>query len=180
MITTGAISISEMININHTLQLLYISGNPIGDEGIAAIATNMKNSIIRTLGVWDCKITMTGAASLARGVVNNNTLKSLVAWGNDITMNGAIAILEAAVSNNVCEVVEIDDEYESDDKVKEMMSILKERKRREVARKHYCLIIITSYYHNNRIVKRKVMIDMLLCQQKITIETLQLRYMDLL
>ena len=64
--------------------------------------------------------------------INNNTLKSLGVWGNDITVNGAIAILEAAVSNNVCEEVVINDEYMSDDKVKEMMSILEERKRQEV------------------------------------------------
>ena len=149
IITTGAISISEMIKINHTLQLLDIFGNPIGDEGIAAIATNLKNSMIRTLSVWDCEITVTGAKSLAGCLVNNNNIKLLSVWRNDITVNGAIAILEAAVSNNVCEEVIIDDEYNSDDKVKEMMSILEETR----GRKYYCLIIITSYYHNNRRVK---------------------------
>ena len=138
-----------MIKINHTLQLLHISGNPIGDEGIVAIATNLKNSMISKLYVRRCEITVTGANSLAECLVNNNTIKSLGLRINDITVNGAIAILEAAVSNNVCEEVGINDEYESDDKVKEMMSILEERRRREVARKHYCLIIITSYYHNN-------------------------------
>ena len=138
-----------MIKINHTLQLLYIGNNPIGDEGIAAIATNLKNSMISKIYVEWCEITVTGATSLAEGLKNNNTMKSLAVWNNDITVNGAIAILEAAVSNNVCEEVEIDVKYESDDKVKEMMSILEERKRREVARKHYYLIIITSYYHNN-------------------------------
>ena len=132
IITTGAISISEMIKINHTLQLLNISDNPIGDEGIAAIATNLKNSTISKLYVYRCKITVTGATSLARGVVNNNTLKSLFMWDNDITVNGAITILEAAVSNNLCEVVGINGKYKSDDKVKEMISILKERKRQEV------------------------------------------------
>ena len=138
-----------MIKINHSLQILDISGNPIGDEGIVAIATYLKNSMISKLYVWRCKITVTGAKSLAECLLNNCTIRLLDVRGNDITVNGAIAILEAAVSNNVCEEVVIDDEYESDDKVKEMMSILEERKRREVARKHYCLIIITSYYHNN-------------------------------
>ena len=138
-----------MININHTLQLLDIGYNSIGDEGIAAIATHLKNSMISKLYVEHCKITVTGVKSLAGCLENNNTLKSLNVYENDITVNGVIAILEAAVSNNVCEEVEIDYKYKSDDKVKEMLSILKERKRREVARKHYCLIIITSYYHNN-------------------------------
>ena len=132
MITTGAISISEMIKINHTLQLLDILGNPIGDEGMAAIATNLKNSMISKLYVRSCEITVTGAKSLAGCLVNNNNIKLLNVWGNDITVNGAIAILEAAVSNNVCEEVTIDNKYKSDDKVKEMMSILEERKRQEV------------------------------------------------
>ena len=88
--------------------------------------------MISTLYVWWCKITVTGAKSLAGSLVNNNTLKSLFVFLNDITVNGAIAILEAAVSNNVCKVVVIDGKYKSDDKVKEMMSILEERKRQEV------------------------------------------------
>ena len=121
-----------MIKINHTLQLLYISGNPIGDEGIAAIATNIKNSMISKLYVGWCEITVTGAIALAKCLVKNSTIKLLSVMGNDITVNGAIAILEAAVSNNVCEVVMIDDGYKSDDKVKKMMSILEERKRQEV------------------------------------------------
>ena len=121
-----------MIKINHTLQLLYINENPIGDEGIAAIATNLENSMISKLYVAWCEITVTGAKSLSGCLVNNNTLKSLAVWGNNITVNGAIAILKAAVSNNVCEELVIDDEYKNDDKVKEMISILEERKRQEV------------------------------------------------
>ena len=121
-----------MIKINHTLQLLGISYNPIGDEGIVAIATNLKNSMISKLYVRWCKITVTGAKSLAGCLLNNCTIKLLNVEYNDITVNGAIAILEAAVSNNVCEEVVIDDQYKSDDKVTEMMSILEERKRQEV------------------------------------------------
>ena len=132
IITTGAISISEMIKINHTLQLLSIGGNPIGDEGIAAIATNLNYSMISKLYVWGCNITVTGAKALAECLVNNHNIKSLFVWGNAITVNGAISILEAAVANKVCEEVDINNDYESDDKVKEMISILEERKRQEV------------------------------------------------
>ena len=121
-----------MIKINHTLQFLDINSNPIGDEGIAVIATNLKNSMISKLYVGWCKITVTGAKSLAGCLLNNYYIKLLGVWGNDITVNGAIAILEAALSNNVCEEVRIDDEYKSDDKVKEMLRILEERKRQEV------------------------------------------------
>ena len=121
-----------MIKINHSLQFLDIGHNPIGDEGIAAIAKNVKNSTISKLYVWRCEITVTGAKALAKCLVKNSNIKSLCVLGDDITVNGAIAILEAAVSNNVCEEVEIGIEYKSDDKVKEMISILEERKRQEV------------------------------------------------
>ena len=121
-----------MIKINHTLQHLNISGNPIGDEGIAAIATNLNYSMISKLYVWMCNITVTGAKALAECLVNNHNIKLLDVMFNNITVNEVITILEAAVANKVCEEVVIDDKYKSDDKVKEMMSILEERKRQEV------------------------------------------------
>ena len=137
IITTGAISISEMIKINHTLQVLHISFNPIGDEGIAVIARTLDNASISELDVCNCDITVTGAKSLAGALKINRTLKSLIVLYNYISVDGAIAILEAAVANGVCQEVIIDDEYESNDKVKELMSILEKRRKQEVARKYY-------------------------------------------
>ena len=118
-----------MIKINHTLQLLDISLNPIGDEGIAVIATNLNYSMISKLYVQWCNITVTGAEALAECLVNNHNIKLLDMALNSIAVNGAITILEVAVANKVCEEVVINGEYMSDDKVKEMMSILEERKR---------------------------------------------------
>ena len=132
IITTGAVSISEMIKINHTLQVLNICANSIGDEGIEAIARTLDNASISELYVYDCNITVTGAKSLAAALKNNHFIKLLEVMGNNITVDGAIAILEAAVANGVCQEVIIDDEYKSDDEVKELMSILEERKRQEV------------------------------------------------
>ena len=132
IITTGAISISEWIQNNHTLQVLNISDNPIGDEGIAAIGKSLHDASISKLYVWECEITVTGAKLLAEALINNHDIKSLRVQGNDITVDGAIAILEAAVANQVCQEVIINDKYKSNDKVKEMMSILEERKRQEV------------------------------------------------
>ena len=149
-ITTGAISISEMIN---TPQALDISSNPIGDEGIAAIARTLDNASISKLGIHQCNITVTGAKSLAGALKINHTLKSLIVYKrifyirdakntNNITVDGAIAILEAAVTNGVCQKVIIDDRYKSNDKVKELMSILGKRRKQEVARKYDI-----SYYY---------------------------------
>ena len=131
-----------MIKINHTLQVLDIHDNHIGDKGIAAIARTLDNASISELYVSKCNITVAGAKSLAAALKNNHTIKSLHladnflllrnVKNNNITVDGAIAILEAAVSNGVCQEVRIDDKYKSDDKVKELMSILEERKRQEV------------------------------------------------
>ena len=121
-----------MIKINHTLRVLDISDNPICDEEIAAIARALDNAKISELNVSWCKITITGAKSLAEGLINNHTIKSLDVEYNDITVDGAIAILEAAVANGVCQEVIINDKNRSNDKVKELMSILGERKRQEV------------------------------------------------
>ena len=128
IITIGAISISKMITINHTLQILNISLNSIGDEGIAAIAGALNDATISELNVYDCNVTITGAKSLAAGLANNNAIKLLDVMLNDITEDGAIAILEAAVDNEVCQDVWIDSEYKSNDKVKDMMIILEKRK----------------------------------------------------
>ena len=132
IITTGAISISEWIKNNHTLQLLDISVNAIGDEGIIAIGRSLDDASISELYAWDCKITFTGAKLLTKTLINNHIIKSLHVQYNDITVDGAIAILEAAVANGVCQEMIIDEEYEKDNKVKKMMSILEERKRQEV------------------------------------------------
>ena len=143
IITTGAISTSELEIFYHTLQVLVIHNNPIGDEGIAAIARTLDKTRISVLGVRNCNITVTGAKSLAAALEINHTLKSLIVDSisnlhtNNITVDGAIAILEAAVANGVCQEVIIDDKYTSNDEVKKLMSTLEERKGREVESSYY-------------------------------------------
>ena len=132
IVTIGAISISELIKTNHTLQLLNISHNLIGDEGIAVIARTLNNTRISKLDVSYCNIAVTGAKLLAESLKNNHIIKRLHMLSNDIAVDGAIAILDAAVANGVCQVVIINYEYKSDDKVKELMSILEERRKQEV------------------------------------------------
>ena len=130
-----------MIKTNHTLQLLDISINPMGDEGIAVIATTLDNARISKLHVTNCNITVTGAKLLAESLENNRSIKLLELdspvsihfnFNNHINVDGAIAILKAAVANGVCQEVMSDSEYKSNHKVKELMSILEERKRQEV------------------------------------------------
>ena len=131
MITTGAISISNMMMVNHSLQELDMLGNSIGDDGISAIARELGNCKINELDVDRCGITLTGARSLATALSSHPTIRRLWLWNNPITVEGAQLIVEAAVHNTVCVYVYIDDEYENDN-VKEMLTILEDRRIQKV------------------------------------------------
>ena len=126
MITTGAISISKMMMVNHSLQELYMWDNNIGDDGISAIAGALGNCKINILNVSGCGITLIGARSVAAALLSNHTIRILQLGGNPITVEGALLIVKSAVDNTVCQHVSIDDEYENDE-IKKMMNILEDR-----------------------------------------------------
>ena len=131
MITTGAISISKMMMVNHSLQELNISYNNIGDDGISAIAGALGNCKISELGVSGCGITLTGARSLATALYFTSTVRELVLCNNPIAVEGALLIVNSAVHNIVCQDVLIDHEYENDE-IHKMMNILEDRRRQGV------------------------------------------------
>jgi len=130
MITTGAICISEVLG-KCSLQILNMSRNNIGDDGIIAIAGTLSNSQISKLYVSWCGITLTGAKSLAAGLLVNNSIRILYVWGNPITVEGVRFILQSAVDNGVCQQVRTNG-GNYDDKVKKMMTILEQRRVQEV------------------------------------------------
>ena len=131
MITIGAISISNMMMVNRSLQKLYMSKNDIGNDGISAIARGLGNCKINELHVAQCGITVTGARILAASLSSHPTIRILVLHNNLISEEGAQRILEAAVNNTVTVQVIIDDEY-NNDKVKEMLTIVEKRRKQEV------------------------------------------------
>ena len=134
MITTGAISISQALMVNQTLLELVIGGllggNDIGDEGITAISSSL--SSITVLDVRRCGITFTGVRSIGKALSTNHNIRELWLWYNPITVDGARLIMKSAVDNGVCEIVGIDNEYEDDDEMKEMKTILDDRRRQNV------------------------------------------------
>ena len=132
MITTGAISISQALMVNQTLLVLDMMNNDIGDEGITAISSSLNQSSLTKLYVSRCGITFTGVRSLAAALATNHNIRILVLWGNPITVDGARLIMKSAVDNGVCEYVDIANEYWDDDGVKEMKTILDDRKRQNV------------------------------------------------
>ena len=138
MITTGAISISQALMVNQTLQELYMGVNHIGDDGIIAIAESLSKSSITLLNVIRCGISVVGLQSLAEAISSNQNIRRLLLSSNPITVDGAHLIMKAAVDNAVCESVVIDSEYDDDDEVKRMKNILDDRRGQHVG----------SYFHN--------------------------------
>ena len=150
MITTGAISISKMMMVNHSLQDLYMSRNNIGDNGISAIAGALGNCKINLLNVGGCDITLHGATMLAAALSSNHTIRVLELKGNAITVEGALLIVKSAVDNTVCQYVNIDKEYFENDEVQKMMEILKDRRRRRRHVRFCCMVCINVTVHGNR------------------------------
>ena len=62
MIIVGAKYISQLLNVTHTLQQLYISYNYIGDDGIAVISEALQhNKSVTTLRVEECRLSAQGS-----------------------------------------------------------------------------------------------------------------------
>ena len=131
MYFTGAIAISRLLMINHSIQLLWIGYNFISDDGIAAIATALTNSSISELEVIRCGITLTGATSLATFLLANQSIRKLWLAGNPITTDGAHLILQSAINNKLSQVpmIATDDEYCKDSEVQMLYNILNDRRK---------------------------------------------------
>ena len=58
---TGAVYISQLLNVTHTLQVLYMDSNDIGDDGMAAISEALQhNKSLTTLRVGQCGLSVKG------------------------------------------------------------------------------------------------------------------------
>ena len=61
MIITGAVYISQLLNVTPTLQRLDMDINDIGDEGMAMISEALQhNKSLTTLGVGRCGLSVKG------------------------------------------------------------------------------------------------------------------------
>ena len=81
---------------NCSLKTLELAGNPIGDEGAAALAQSItKNRTITKLNLFECGITATGGAELASSLMVNSTIEELVVGGN--SLGDAVSILAQLV-----------------------------------------------------------------------------------
>ena len=61
MIITGAVYISQLLNVTHTLQELIMCSNDIGDDGMAVISEALQhNKSLTTLRVVECGLSVKG------------------------------------------------------------------------------------------------------------------------
>ena len=84
----------------HGVKKLIITGNKIGDNGIAHIATALQtNTTMRALDMSNCSISDKGSESLARALAVNRSLQDLVFRNNKIGDNGIAHIATALQTN---------------------------------------------------------------------------------
>ena len=61
IVITGAVYISQLLNVTHTLQELNMSNNDIGDDGMAVISEALQhNKSLTTLWVVQCGLSVKG------------------------------------------------------------------------------------------------------------------------
>ena len=132
MITTGAISISQALMVNQNLLELYMRDNEIGDDGITGIAGSLNNSNITLLDITNCGIGLVGVTSLAAALTSNQNIRGLDLEDNEINVDGSRLIMKSVVENGVCEDVSISSEYENDEEIQRMRTILDDRRRQHV------------------------------------------------
>ena len=78
MIITGAVYISQLLNVTHTLQELMMSINNIGDDGMAVISEALQhNKSLTTLKVAECGLSVKGTVVCKMYEASLNTI-----WSN--------------------------------------------------------------------------------------------------
>ena len=61
IVITGAVYISQLLNVTHTLQVLIMFSNDIGDDGMAVISEALQhNKSLTKLNVGGCGLSVKG------------------------------------------------------------------------------------------------------------------------
>ena len=72
IVTTGASCVGELLKVNNSLQVLYMKGNQIGDDGMSSVADGLQcNNTLTKLNVQWCGFSVKGT------VVYNNLFKNI-------------------------------------------------------------------------------------------------------
>ena len=98
--TNGSV-LSEMLQVNKSLQTLILEGNKgIGNLGAFYIAEGItRNTTLKTLDISKCGITSTGAEHIAQALIKNKVLKCLNLKKNDLLDVGIVLLAKVLKSN---------------------------------------------------------------------------------
>ena len=109
-ITNGS-ALSEMLQVNKSLQTLTLEGNgEIGNLGAFYIAEGIaRNATLKILNISKCGITSTGAEHIAQALIKNKVLKNLNLKENNLLDVGIILLAKALKSNRSLENLNLRD-----------------------------------------------------------------------
>ena len=76
---TGAVYISQLLNVTHTLQDLDMEGNDIGDDGMAVISEALQhNKSFTKLNVIQCGLSVKGNSTISYSYTSVHTVAIFV------------------------------------------------------------------------------------------------------
>ncbi|CAF1469652.1 unnamed protein product [Adineta steineri] len=104
-ITSEAVqTLADGLNEVTSLKGIYLSNNPIGDEGIKhltrALTSERSTLSLTSLNIGNAQIGDEGARYLARMLQVNTSLTNLNLWKNSISDRGVIALAQALILNS--------------------------------------------------------------------------------
>ena len=104
----GAVTLTEVLKENRTLQQLDVSDNSIGVEGATTLAEMLKeNRMLQQLNVGSNSIGDGGATALAEMLKENRTLQQLDVHINCIGVGGATALAEMLKENRMLQQLNV-------------------------------------------------------------------------
>ena len=121
----GAVELSAALCKNTTLELLYMSNNPIGEhvEGMTAVVKMLlENKTLTKLKLEDCHISSEGAVELAAAVCKNSTLKHLYLNHNPIGVEGASSMSDMLQHNTSLEYLHLRDDSVGEEGVRQLIN----------------------------------------------------------
>lgn len=121
----GAIAVASMLRHNRRLLRVDLGTNGIGDAGASAIAQALERNAhaqLQMLGLSWNKLNDDGAAALAQMLRRSAApaLEMLFLAANKITEVGGVALLQALPHHRQIEIVDLDDNFVSQDTLTQM------------------------------------------------------------
>ena len=123
-------AVCELLKTSHsrntTLIDLCLAFNPIGEEGVTAVARMLvENKSLTQLWLFGCHISGQGASELAAALCKNSTLKELYMQYNTIGVEGASSMSDMLQHNTSLELLTLFDNSVGEEGVQQLINSLK-------------------------------------------------------